>query len=130
MIDIIMNLIAWGVALVFSPLVAESIAFGDRQSTYKRGMDEDLSYVDAIKYQFNNYMKDRFDNLGKKYGYAIFLVLVLGAGGNAAGVTEYLIEKLGFEGLSINLGGAALCFAIVAFSEFIGNKLGINKKEK
>ena len=116
---ILIHIIAWGMAFLLSPLVAELIAFGDRQAIYKRGMGDDINWMEAIRYQFNNYMKDRFDNLLKKYGYAVFLVLVLGGGGNAAGVTEYLIEKLGFEGLSINMGGAALCFLIIAFSEFI-----------
>ena len=127
---ILIHIIAWSIAFLFSPLVAELIAFGDRQAIYKRGMGDDINWMEAIRYQFNNYMKDRFDNLLKKYGYAVLLVLVLGGGGNAAGVTEYLIEKLGFEGLSINMGGAALCFLIIAFSEFIGTKLGIIKKEK
>lgn len=109
-------------AIICGVLVSESMVFGDKQAVYKRN-------ATTIQGQLKNYLLDRWDDLAKKVGLGLGLVLIVGNAVNTDGITSFLVSKTGLEGLSLSLSGSALCFILLAFGGLILQKVGLIKKE-
>ena len=122
----LIHLIGFSVAAVAGTIVSESIEFGEKQSVYKRGMDT-KSFSEAISYQLNNYLIDRWDNLIKTFFIGVGLAFVLGSSLNTQQITDLIVNKMGFENVTLSLSGSALCFVLLAFGNTIFKKSRINQ---
>lgn len=125
----ILHIFEFLIAVVAGTLVSEFFAFSEKQSVYKRGSDTS-NFIRAWKHQFNAYMIDRWDDLGKTFFIGIVLAGALFGGANTEVVTEFILGKLGFENATLHLGGAALCGLILSFGRLLLKGLGVVKGKK
>tara|TARA_R110001606_G_scaffold295642_1_gene443465 strand:+ start:4639 stop:5028 length:390 start_codon:yes stop_codon:yes gene_type:complete len=125
----LVHVIGFSIAAIAGTLVSEFIAFGEKQHIYKRGSDK-TSFKESISYQLNNYLMDRFDNLLNTFFIGVGLAFILGSSINQTAITDLIINKLGFEGVTLSLSGSALCFILLAFGQLLLKKVGIIKEKK
>lgn len=103
-------------------LTKEFIHFNKNQSYYARG-------TKSIKGQLSRYIVKRWDNLLIMYPMGAIFAAIFHNVGNSEAASLWLAEKLGMEGLAINLGSYALVALFSAFSGWIGVKIGIIKED-
>ena len=125
----LVHVIGFSIAAIAGTLVSEFIAFGEKQHIYKRGSDK-TSFKASISHQLNNYLMDRFDNLLNTFFIGVGLAFILGSSINQTAITDLIINKLGFEGVTLSLSGSALCFILLAFGQLLLKKVGIIKEKK
>ena len=126
----ITHILSFTVAAVAGTLVSEAMAFGEKQSVYKRGLDKDANWKDAWSHQLNGYLTDRLDNLVKTFAIGVGLSFILGSSFNTDAITRVILDKFGFESTTLSLSGAALSFTLLAFGRTILKKIGIIKEDK
>jgi hypothetical protein len=117
------TMILYAVAIICGALTKELIHFNKNQAYYSRG-------VNTISGQIGRYLFKRWDNLAVALPLGVLFTLVFHNTVNSEAVTALLLEKVGVEGVSLNLSGYALVAIFSAFSEWIGRKIGLIKEDK